>query len=56
MILVATCHKTVSCVQPETDLIRMETVDRSVHERLFDTLPDMVQTRQDLQTELGGKH
>jgi hypothetical protein len=35
----ATCHKTVRCVQSETDLIGMDTVDRSVHYRYFDAVP-----------------
>ena len=35
----ATCHKSVPCVQSETDLVGMETVDRSLHDRLIDAVP-----------------
>ena len=35
----ATCHKTVRCVQSETDLLGMDTVERSVHDRHFDAVP-----------------
>ena len=31
----ATFHKTVQCVQSETDMIGMETVDRSLKDKLF---------------------
>ena len=36
MMVGATCHKSVRSAQSETDLIGMDTVDRSVHDRFFD--------------------
>ena len=35
----ATCHKTVRCVQSETDLVGMNTVERPVNDRYFDAVP-----------------
>ena len=35
----ATFHKTVRCVQSETDLVEMNTVDRPVNDRLFNAVP-----------------
>ena len=34
-----TCHKTVRCVQSETDLIGMDMVERPVKDRYFDAVP-----------------
>ena len=39
MMVGATCHKSVKSVQSETDLIGMETLERSVNDRFFDTVP-----------------
>ena len=39
MMVGAPCHKSVRSAQSETDLIGMDTVDRSVHDRFFDTVP-----------------
>ena len=35
----ATCHKTVRCVQSETDLVGMNTVERPVNDRYLDAVP-----------------
>ena len=39
MLVGANCHKSVNTVQSETDLIGMETLERSVHDNFFDTVP-----------------
>ena len=39
MMVGANCHKSVKSTQSETDLIGMETTERSVHDRFFDTVP-----------------
>ena len=39
MMVGATCNKSVRSVQSETDLIGMDTVERSVHDRYFDMVP-----------------
>ena len=38
MHMVATCHKSVRCVQSETDLVGIETVERLINDRLFDAV------------------
>jgi hypothetical protein len=35
----ANCHKSVNTVQSETDLVGMETLERSVNDRFFDKVP-----------------
>jgi hypothetical protein len=39
MLVGANCHKSVNTVQSETDLIGMETLERSVNDNFFDVVP-----------------